>query len=803
MIRFFPRQSFKIWLLLVFLAPVLVVSVRHLQFSNAVEKWLPQDSPEARTFDWYQEVFGRDEFALLSWDGSSLDDSRVEFLAKRLETHPEILRCQTPGRLIQQMEAVNIPRPEAIRRLEGVLVGPGGTPTGIAVFLSPAGAKDREATINLIRTVADQEAGIRYDAIDETRNELHLGGAPVANSELDVWSRDSLRRLLPIATAVCVVLTFVSLRSLGVGVVVLVTSYYSVLAAMALVSGTGASLNLLMVIIPSLVLVVGLSGSIHLVNYWRFALRSGREGAVARAWAMAWRPCVFACVTTAIGLGSLATSRITPVREFGIYAGLGVLLTLALILTALPAGLQLLKRSRVADAPSDASDTLAADASNGQLPMPQDTSVAWQRFAGWVTRRGVPVAAICFLCFALAATGLVRSRTEIRPIRYFPNDSRIVRDYSWIESRLGGLVPVETVIRFRGNPGEMDTLSRLGLVRAIEARIKELPEVAGTLSLASLTPTIEPSNVPGGRLVANGTLNAGIQGRKQQIRSLFVDGKEEQLWRITALTRSLGSINYAEFVATVEAIVPEVIRDFPDAPGAPDVIRSEFTGLVPLVMHAQHEVLRGLIISFAVAFGVIGLVMVVLLRSAEAGMLAMVPNLTPVVAVFGVLGWGGIPIDIGTMMTASVALGIGVDGTLHLLTWFNRGLGDGMSRLDATRLALTQSGPAIVKTSLIAGLGLMVLGASPFLPTQRFGLLMAGLLGASVLGGVVFLPALLASPAGYILERTARRIRPAALPGFSRRDGRESVVCPSTEFAIDEAKAGASLRAGRRAPPRS
>jgi predicted RND superfamily exporter protein len=794
-----------LWLALAFLAPVLALGVTRLQFSNAVEKWLPQDSPEARVFAWYGEMFGHDEFALVTWDGSSLDDPRLEFLARRLEAYPEIDACRTPGRLIEQMAAVNIPRDEAIRRLEGVLVGPGGSPAGIAVVLSERGMQDRERAIELIRKTADEDAAIRFHATDESRNDLHLGGAPVANSELDIWSRDSLRRLLPIATLVCVVLTFVSLRSFKVGTLVLVTSYYSVLAAMALVEGTGASLNLLMVIIPSLVLVVGLSGSIHLVNYWRFARRSGEPDAVAKAWSMAWRPCVFACVTTAIGLGSLATSRITPVREFGIYAALGVMLTLALVLFALPAGLQLIKRRRGSDA--ELADDVAppwagtAEKSIGCFVELERLPPGWGRYAAWLNARALAVTACCLLLFAAATVGLARSRTEIRPIRYFPAHSRIVRDYDWIETHLGGLAPVETIIRFTDGEGKLDALARLHLVKSIEEKIKQLPQVAGTLSLASLSPEMAVPQNAIGRSLLNSQLKNGIEGRKDQIRSLFIDADEaagQQLWRISALTTSLVDSEYSTIVHRIEALVDETIRDFELAPAAHEVTEADLTGLVPLVMHTQAEVLRGLIVSFAVAFVVIGLVIVVLLRSPEAGLVAMVPNLTPVVAVFGVLGWAGIPIDIGTMMTASVALGIAVDGTLHLLTWFGRGVREGLSRHDAVALSLAQAGPAIVKTSLIAGLGLMVLGASPFLPTQRFGLLMAGLLGTSVIGGIVLLPALLASPVGRILERSARRGMPVPTPDHARCDSGQPLPRSTRELHVEEMKTAAALRTGPR-----
>ena len=129
MTQFFSRHSLKILFGLAFLIPLFMTAVRHTGSSNSVETWLPSHSAEARTFDWYKEHFGSDESLLASWDGSTLDDPRVEFFARRLEKLPEIARCQTPGGLIEAMGSAGVPREEAIGRLEGLLVGPGGTET--------------------------------------------------------------------------------------------------------------------------------------------------------------------------------------------------------------------------------------------------------------------------------------------------------------------------------------------------------------------------------------------------------------------------------------------------------------------------------------------------------------------------------------------------------------------------------------------------------------------------------------------------------------------------------------------------
>lgn len=149
----------------------------------------------------------------------------------------------------------------------------------------------------------------------------------------------------------------------------------------------------------------------------------------------------------------------------------------------------------------------------------------------------------------------------------------------------------------------------------------------------------------------------------------------------------------------------------------------------------------------------------------------MIPNVFPVVMIFGFIGWSeqllgqAILVDIGTMMTASVAMGVAVDDTIHFLTWFREGLKRGLDRRDAIFVAYKHVAPAMTQTTIIAGLGLSVFALSTFTPTQRFGTLMLALLGAALVGDLIFLPALLASPLGRIF--TMRPKKPSGHPGAS------------------------------------
>ncbi len=187
---------------------------------------------------------------------------------------------------------------------------------------------------------------------------------------------------------------------------------------------------------------------------------------------------------------------------------------------------------------------------------------------------------------------------------------------------------------------------------------------------------------------------------------------------------------------------------------------AKYTGMVPLVYKTQHELINGLTSSLLTAFLLIMLVFVFILRSVPAAFFAMIPNIFPVIVVFGFMSWMGILIDVGTMMTASVALGVAVDDTMHYLTWFSDGIGKGMTPKEAALEAYKRCATAMTQSTLIAGLGLFSFAFSTFVPTQRFGVLMLSILAAAEFGDLVFLPALLTcSPIGKFFTKRSIGIK--------------------------------------------
>jgi hypothetical protein len=200
-------------------------------------------------------------------------------------------------------------------------------------------------------------------------------------------------------------------------------------------------------------------------------------------------------------------------------------------------------------------------------------------------------------------------------------------------------------------------------------------------------------------------------------------------------------------------IVPEHSAAIPsNIELGPRTIRSVYTGIIPLVFKTQRQLLISLQQSITWATVLIAGVMAIVFRSALAGLIAMLPNVFPIFLVFGTLGWIGMKIDIGIMMTASVALGVAVDNTVHLVTWFRDAQRHGHDRRTAVLMAYDRCATAMAQTALVGGLGLVVFAFSTFTPTQQFGYLMITILIAALIGDLVMLPALLCSPLGKCFE---------------------------------------------------
>ncbi len=755
--------------------------------NNNVSQWLPRDREETRTYLEFREMFGSGDFAVASWEGCTLGDERLERFAQAVV--PEVVPQSDPQsedddskwfeevitgtRLVETLtdEPFGLSRDEAIWRLEGTLIEAqkqteeqGSTAerekdaeqrlTCAVIRVSEAGDRSRPAAVAALKRIAEK-CGVAPE-------DLYLGGSVVANAAIDVESQRAIRHWIGLSTAIALAVAVICLRNLKLTAMIFAVAVYSATLATAAIDFTGGTMNLVLVMLPVLIYVLTLSACVHLCNYYRDEIReSGPDGAPLRAVRVGWEPCVLSAVTTALGLVSLYVSHIVPVRHFGAYSACGVLLGVGILFLLLPA---MMEKFPLRGDPA----RNGAGSSPARAPRLHDLL---RRLAGAVVgwRRTVLVVSVGLLAFF--AGGVTRITTSVAPIRFLSTESRWVKDGLWLQENLGALASFETVVTFEEDC-PLTLLERLETVAEAEYLIREEKDrVSGTISASTFGPSASlsaPSTADDGTSGLSRALQAlvGISERDARRRLLndvltanrdhlirtgylhVADGKER--WRISARVWSSGEVEHDVLQQVLQHRVDTYLAARLPAPHTPQTV---FTGVVPLLYAAQRELLDGLLRSFCLAFVMIAVVMVLLLRSPTAGVLMMVPNVFPALVIFGAMGWTATAVDVGAMMTASVALGIAVDDTLHFLTWFRRGLGRGLSRRESIEDAFIRCAPAMTQTTLIAGLGLLVYVLSSFQPVSQFGLLMFVLLLAALVGDLVLLPAMLASPLGKVFRR--------------------------------------------------
>jgi predicted RND superfamily exporter protein len=508
-------------------------------------------------------------------------------------------------------------------------------------------------------------------------------------------------------------------------------------------------------------------------------VRHGAGIAAAReAVQSGWLPCVLSAGTTAIGLASLMVSEMTPIRQFGAYGAAGVVLTSGLVLAVIPGVFAFWPRIHKTRRPKPAP------------PGSVNTVPDWSVLARGLEKSSWLVSAVALGAMFALAFGLPKLQTSVRIETLFPDDSEILSDYRWLEEHVAPLVPIEVVLRFEPEC-RLSFEQKLRLVDRVETELAAQPDVGGTSSAVTSIPSEllaalrtsqsrenenpNPTAVwshqtamshsesvllsqtpdrPADPAVALIQLEQALRDVRTSNRSI---GRrpakhapdrlaDDDLWRVTARVSALDETDYGEFLDRVRASVEPLLLDS-DGQSLRGV-SAEFTGIMPLVHGIQRQLINDLFTSFVGALALIAIVMTLVQGGIMAGLVSMVSNLFPIVLMFGLLGWLRVPMDIGSVMTASVALGIAVDDTLHFLTFFRRGLDAGLSRFEAVLDSYRHCGRAMIQTSLICSLGLLAFAASDFVPTARFAWMMAALLGAALFGDLIVLPSLLLGPLG-------------------------------------------------------
>jgi predicted RND superfamily exporter protein len=478
--------------------------------------------------------------------------------------------------------------------------------------------------------------------------------------------------------------------------------------------------------LTAIVTVVGVATVIHLIVRFREERDAGRapREALLRAGALLAAPIFWACATDAVGFGSLQVASVGPIQDFGAMMAVGSMLVILSVALLVP-GLALW--GRIDADPKRAWGEGRLEAGLG-------------RTLAAVERRPKLIAAVVFLVAAGAAAGSYRLRVETDFTANFRASSPIARSYRYVETHLGG-AGVWDVMLPSPAPKDLDW-RYLSRVAKLEARLRrEVPGLTKVISLADAVKAAAPRDPDQISLAFLRTsLVLAAKARMQSKMPVFYaallgeDPREPGQHYLRIMLRARERQPSEQKRAMIEAVRRISREEFPAA---------RVTGYFVLLTNLIDSMVRDQWRTFGVAMLGIAAMMVVALRSLVWTVIAMAPNVLPVVVVMGAMGWLGLKINMGAAMIAAVSLGLSIDSSIHYLSSFRRARAEGLSVSAALHRVQQSVGRALFFATLALIVGFSALAQSQFVPTIYFGVLVSLTMLGGLAGNLVVLPLLL------------------------------------------------------------
>ena len=581
--------------------------------------------------------------------------------------------------------------------LTGLFVSSDRRVAGLLIEIEdrPGDERYRAAIIDALRVMIAEP---RADGVS-----LHLTGIAVQKHDVSAFIEHDQRLLMPLAVAVLALVLAVFFRSwLGVLLPLGVTGVANAwtLGAYRL---AGFEFNAITSLLPPILMVLSLPVSVHLIQGWLDAPAASINRVDRILGVMRWLlfPCFFCSLTTALGFASLVTSSMPAVRQFGVFAALGVLVSFAVGMTLVPVGLSFL-------APPTAA-----------LRSPQHRLLRRLLAAAASAASEHPwrVLALFGALTTLSLAGLpfVRNNTDL--VRFLKSDAPLYRDTLFIDANLTGSITLEFVAERRdGAPlTSLDAVQRLA---AFEQAILGHEHVTGVGSIVPVLRQLQRAESRGEQLVLPGNERDAaytfdlLEAAPEQdlIRKLIAPDFTSA--RFNVRVRAVGSAIAAPLA---DAILVDGRRLFGDDYAV------TATGALYQVAQDSNRLVASQLSSFGLALVLVVIAIGALFRSPRLTFIALIPNLMPIAWTGGMMGAFGIDLSTGTAMIASAVIGVIVDDTIHYMTDYTRVYrGDPAA---AIRHTTTGIGPALLLNNLVLVLGFWVGCFGSFKPTIYFSLL--------------------------------------------------------------------------------
>lgn len=711
------------------------VQIRNLHINADIISSLPNDDPVAKLYKDVGTEFGGNDMGMIVLETKNIFDEIVLEHVKQitdsirytngvssvtsLTNILDIKSSETGIEISKLVDEYDLPKTRAEldslktyisskEMYKGAIVSGDGSATAIMFTLLPDA--DNQAIAKEIKS--------KIESL-KLSEKLYFGGLPMMMNDINDLIVSDIVWLVPIIIIVLTVILLLSFKSLRGAVLPLLTSGLSVIWTLGIMSVLGYELTIISNIIPVVLLAVGSAYTIHVLNSINHIFDNDKKQAIIKALVYVIIPVILAAVTTAIGFVSFVFGAyLIMIKDFGIFTAVGTLIALVLSIIFVPAfEIIFSKKNQKPQAINEEKKTLLADKilfplSQFLFKHPKYT------FIGWV---------ILLLLFVV---GISQIKTSVNMADYFKKDNptRIAEDI--MQKKFGGSLPIFIVFH-----GDIQSPEVLQMMIKTEHFMKEDPNVDVAQSVADLIEQMNDAMGEGKR----------IPDDKAKIEQLWflLDGQEVMPQLVNDdLTKGIIQSKFASVDSkAIEAFTEKMNRFIEDNKN--ESCKIELTGMPSVYVKLNNSLINSQFYSLLIAVVMVILIVGAILKSGSKGVFAAIPVIATIVVLFGFMGFTGIPLDIATVLVASIALGIGIDYSIHVITGFNHHLKEFGDAEKSIQEVIHSSGKAIIINVLSVAAGFMVLLFSQIVPLQNFGLLVAISMFGSGFGALTLLPVIL------------------------------------------------------------
>lgn len=613
---------------LLFGAIAFLFMIPQLKFDHSDGSWFQKDDPVYTQYQTFLDQFGSDEFVVIGWHKNDNDLNRAEY-------------SKTINQLIQDLnsiphiENVGYPYPGLSNDVEGVflIVHPGDKFTDYR----------KEISEGVRKVLADFKT---------SKIEFHLLGIPILDTQIDLDMGKDFGLFFSLTLLVISLFIFLLYRSFRILFLVIGVIGLSMIYTLGLMPVLGFNFTLANTILPVLLIILGIMDSIHILNHCaKYPESIKKFGPLKRV----LTPCLITSLTTSIGFASLLSSPIPAIRELGIVAAIGTIITFIVSITVIPFVLGKMDLTRI---PS-------LSKPNRVVHFILDQCFVF-------TKKFYPFILAAFaMIFVLGMVRFSMPTIATDWLSFFKEKSTIQNDYRFFRQNFGSVSTLEVIVSPKDTPE-----STLKKIESLKAKALSLPTVTNVIVQNSPPQSINPTDI-----------------------------------RITLLTTTLAS---NEVKIIMDELQPSLNQLFPHS--------AYITGINAIFVHMAEDLVESLVKSFSISFFAIFCIMFFYFGF-KLGLLSIIVNLFPVLSIFGIMRILDITLDIGTVLTACITLGIIVDDTIHFASAIQANLKEEGDPLLAVKNALHETGYSIIITTLILTVGFSVLLVSSFKPVINFGIL--------------------------------------------------------------------------------